>query len=71
MNWSVAKTYISDIQADTAKMALEGSGIPVSIKKDDCGGWRPYLQAITGVQQLVPTEDLDRALEILKETENG
>ena len=70
MNWTVANTYISDTQADMARMTLEGSGISVSIKKDDCGGMRPYLQFATGVQLLVPTEDLARAMEILKETEN-
>ena len=52
-------------------MALEGSGIPVSSKKDDCGCWRPSLQAVTVVQLLVPTTDFDRAIEILKETDNG
>ena len=52
-------------------MLLEGSGIDATIQKDDCGGMRPYLQIMTGVQLLVAQEDAERAMEILKETEIG
>ncbi|MDD3552610.1 MAG: hypothetical protein PHH39_10680 [Methanothrix soehngenii] len=52
-------------------MLLEGSGVEAIIQKDDCGGMRPYLQVMTGVQLLVAKEDVERAMEILKGTEIG
>jgi len=65
----IIRNYISEIPATMAKMALEGSGIDAMIRKDDCGGMRPYLQVATGVQLLVRQEDAERAEEILKKSE--
>jgi len=60
------KTYLSETPAMMAKMLLEGSGIKAEIRKDDCGGMRPYLQAATGVQLRVRDEDREKALEVLQ-----
>ncbi len=60
------KSYLSEAPAMMDKMLLEGSGIKAEIKKDDCGGMRPYLQATTGVHLMVRDEDGDKALDVLK-----
>ena len=71
-NYQIAiRNYISEPPAIMDKMLLEGSGVEAIIQKDDCGGMRPYLQVMTGVQLLVAQEDVERAMEILKETEIG
>lgn len=61
----VIRNYISEIPANLAKAALEGSGISVMIRKDDCGGMRPYLQTVTGVQLIIRKEDAERAEVVL------
>ena len=66
--WVTLRVYISDMQADRARMALDASGIPVRIRKDDCGGWVPYLHVATGVRLMVPPGEVDRANEILQDT---
>ena len=67
----VIRNYVNEILANMAKMVLEGSGIDVMIRKDDCGGMEPYLQVGTGVQLLVREEDARRAEEILKSSEKS
>lgn len=69
MELIVIRNYISEIPANLAKAALEGSGIEVMIRKDDCGGMRPYLQIATGIQLLVRQDDARRAEEILRLSE--
>jgi hypothetical protein len=67
----VLRNYESEIPATMAKMVLEGSGIDSMIRKDDCGGMRPYLQAATGVQLLVRRENAEHAQDILKHSEEN
>ncbi len=69
MDLIVIRNYISEIPANLAKATLEGSGIDVMIRKDDCGGMRPYLQSATGVQVLVCQKDVKQAEEILRHAE--
>lgn len=66
----VIRNYISEFPANLAKATLEGSGIDVMLRKDDCGGMRPYLQAATGIQLLVRRDDAERADEILMHAES-
>ena len=57
-------TFLTHIDADLAKSALEAAGIESMIQSDDCGGVRPHLW-MGGIQLLVRDEDAQRALEIL------
>jgi hypothetical protein len=61
-------TFLTHIDADLAKSALEAAGIESMIKSDDCGGVRPHLW-MGGVQLLVRDQDAQRALEILNPDE--
>lgn len=65
------RTYVSDTKATMAKAALEGSGIEVMMQKDDAGGWRPYLEAISPIRLLVRPQDAARANEILTAAETA
>ena len=49
--------YLSEFEAEMAKMKLELNGIESFITKDDCGGMQPYLQALTGVRLMVRATD--------------
>ena len=68
---SVVRMYSTRQAAEFGKMVLEGSGIASFIRADDAGGMRPYMTTVTGVRLVVRTEDLERADEILKESEAG
>lgn len=57
-------TFLTHIDADLARSALEAAGIESMIVSDDCGGVRPHLW-MGGVQVLVRDEDAQRAIEIL------
>jgi hypothetical protein len=57
-------TFLTHIEADLARSALEAAGIESMIQSDDCGGVRPHLW-MGGIQLLVRDEDAQRALEIL------
>jgi hypothetical protein len=57
-------TFLTHIDADLAKTALEAAGIDAMIQSDDCGGVRPHLW-MGGIQLLVRDEDAQRAIEIL------
>jgi len=60
----VVKTFLSRIDADLAKSALESAGIVAIVRPDDAGGTRPGLW-MCGVGLLVRAEDLDDARQIL------
>ena len=60
-------TFLTHIDADLAKSALEAAGIESLIVSDDCGGVRPHLW-LGGVKVVVRDEDAQRALEILNPT---
>ncbi len=57
-------TFLTHIDADLAKSALEAAGIESMILSDDCGGVRPHLW-MGGITLLVRDEDAQRAMEIL------
>ena len=57
-------TFLTHIEADLAKSALEAAGIDAMILSDDCGGVRPHLW-MGGVKLLVRDDDAQRALEVL------
>ena len=57
-------TYMNRFEAEVAKSALEGAGIQVLLRSDDCGGMRPHLW-LRGVELLVRSEDAKEATELL------
>jgi hypothetical protein len=58
------RTFLTSMDAELARGALEAAEIPSMIRADDCGGLRPHLW-IGGVELLVRAEDGERAEEIL------
>jgi hypothetical protein len=61
----VIGTFITSIDAELARGALEAAGIESLVRADDCGGTRPHLW-MGGIELLVRGEDADRAREILE-----
>ena len=57
-------TYLTDIEAELAKSALEAAEIDAMIRADDCGGARPHMW-MGGIQLIVREEDAARAREVL------
>ena len=62
--------FLNRIDADIACGAMLGAGIPAVVAADDAGGIRPNLW-LSGVRLLVPSDDVERAKEILREAENA
>jgi hypothetical protein len=62
----VVKTFLSRIDADLAKGALESAGIEAIVRADDVGGTRPSFW-MGGVALLVRAEDQRDARKILGE----
>jgi hypothetical protein len=60
----VVRTFLSRIEADLAKSALEAAGIDALVQADDAGGTRPGLW-MGGIAILVRADDRDAALEVL------
>ena len=56
-------TYASRLEADLAKLALDGAGIPSVVIGIGVG----MEGGAAGVQLLVPSEHLDEALKVLSE----
>ncbi len=46
---------------------LTDNGIAARVSSDDCGGVDPALAFVRGVEVLVPTDDAERAVELLTE----
>ena len=67
---SVVRMYSTRQSAEFGQVVLEGSGISSFIRADDAGGMRPYMTPVTGVRLVVRTQDLERADDVLKESEN-
>jgi hypothetical protein len=57
-------TYVSNIEAELARSALEAAEIDALVRADDCGGTRPHLW-MGGIRLMVRAEDAERAREIL------
>jgi hypothetical protein len=60
----VIRTFISAVDAELARGALEAAGLASMIRADDCGGTRPHLW-MGGVELLVRRDDLERAEDVL------
>ena len=61
-------TFMNDFQADTACAILKGSGIPAYVRRDDCGGMRPWLRLATGGLRLAVRDvDAQSAASLLRE----
>ena len=59
------RTYSTQLEADLARIALEGADIPAVV----VGGVGVYPGGIGGVQLLVPEDCVEAALEVLKDLE--
>ena len=63
----VVRSFATEMEAVTAKSALDSAGIMASIRSDSAGGMRPHLGWSTGgFEVVVRLEDKDAALEILR-----
>ena len=60
----VVKTFLTRMDADLARGALESAGIEAIVRPDDVGGTKPSLW-MGGVGLLVRAEDLNDAKQIL------
>jgi hypothetical protein len=65
----VVATFLTRVDADLAKSALEAAGIEAMVSADDAAGLRPHLW-MGGVRLVVNTADLDRARAVLDSTES-
>jgi hypothetical protein len=62
--------FLSRIDAEIARGALESECIEAIVSPDDAGGMRPHMW-MGGVRLLVRTADIARANEILREAEQA
>jgi hypothetical protein len=61
---TVVRTYMTAMDAEIARSALEAAGIAAVVRADDCGGQRPHMQ-MSGVDVLVRAEDATEASAVL------
>lgn len=61
------RTYSMQLEADLARIALEGADIPAVVVGVDVG----MRGGIGGVQLLVPEDRIEAALEVLRDLEEG
>jgi len=61
------RTYSTQLEADLARIALEGADIPAVVVGVDVG----MRGGIAGVQLLVPEDRIAAALEVLKDLEES
>ncbi|HEX6210929.1 MAG TPA: DUF2007 domain-containing protein [Methylomirabilota bacterium] len=66
----VVRTFLTSVDADIARTALEAAGIPSMVRSDDCGGLRPHLW-MGGVALLVPASEAESARALLDDLETG
>ena len=64
------RTFLTRIDADLARTALDAAGIESMIRSDDAGGLRPHLW-MGGIALLVRQEDVERAEQLLAEAESA
>jgi hypothetical protein len=62
--FDVVASFLTRVDADLAKTALEAAGIEATVSADDASGMRPHLW-MGGVRLLVATGDLERARDVL------
>jgi hypothetical protein len=66
----VVRTYLTRVDADLAKTALDAEGIACMIRSDDAGGLRPHLW-MGGIAVLVRQADVERAEAVLAKADPG
>jgi hypothetical protein len=59
------RTFLTRIEAELARSALEAAEIDAMVDADDAGGTQSGLWLARGVRLLIRAEDIDRAEEIL------
>lgn len=64
------KTYNNRVEANLAKGLLVTNGVEAVISADDASGSYGSNVAFGGVRLLVKKEDVQKALELLKDTNN-
>lgn len=68
--FEVIGNFLTRVDADLARGALEAEGIEATVAADDAAGTRPHLW-MSGVRLWVRAEDVDRAMTILREAEQA
>ncbi len=58
------RSYSTQLEADLARIALEGAGIPAVVVGVNVG-----FTGMGGVQLLVPEDDVEAALQVLEDLE--
>jgi hypothetical protein len=64
----VVCTYLNEIDAEIARVALEAAGIACIVVQNDAGG---MLQYANGAQVVVREDELEAARQILEEDDNA
>jgi hypothetical protein len=64
----VIRTFLTRVDADLAKTALDAAEIESMVRSDDAGGLRPHLW-MGGIALLVREEDVERAEAVLAEAD--
>lgn len=62
--------FATEIQASAAKMLLEGSGINVVVRRDDCSGWEPCAAGMNSIKLFVLPCEKTRAEELLRQIDS-
>lgn len=60
----VVRQFMSTIEAELARGALNAAGIEAMVSTDDCGGMRPHMQ-VGRASVLVRPEDVEHANSVL------
>lgn len=60
----VVRQFMSTIEAELARGALNAAGIEAMVSTDDCGGMRPHMQ-VGRASLLVRPEDVEHANSVL------
>lgn len=63
-------TFLSHVDADLARSALEAAGIDSMVRSDDCGGMYP-TPWMGRIQLLVRADDASAAQDVLDEGASG
>jgi len=58
-------TFSTRAEADLAKERLESEGVAAFVMDEVTSGVMPYLMGSSGIRLQVPTEQLDKAREVL------
>jgi hypothetical protein len=66
-NLVIAHTFVTELEAEVARSALEAAGIEAIIQADTAGGMRPHIAwSGSGFRILVREEDASAAHDVLE-----